>query len=92
MDKTQTIEKYQEYLATTAAKEIEKQIDEGVMLDVLVEGGWTKVEFYFTSNKQAVDIKNWCGENFKKNQWQRLQQFFVFRKKQDAEWFILRWS
>ena len=92
MRQTETLNEYIDRWAQEAATEMQKSIDEGVLLSVLVEGGWTKIEFHFTDNKQAVDIVNWCVENFKKNQWHRLQQYFVFRKKKDAEWFILRWS
>ena len=38
------------------AKEIQKEMDEGIMSNILIEKGWTPVQFYFKNNKQAVDI------------------------------------
>ena len=74
------------------ATEIQKEIDEGVLLSVLVEGGWTKVQFKYYDVKHAVNVMDWCTLNVKENQWKRLADSFVFRKKEDAEWFILRWQ
>ena len=73
---------------------MQKSIDEGVLLSVLVEGGWTKVphDFVVFDSKKAFEMKEYCEQTFKKNQWQILSGHFVFRKKKDAEWFILRWS
>jgi hypothetical protein len=71
--------------------EMQKGIDNDVMRACLVESGWTQVEFYYTNNKHAIDVLNWIGDNVKENQWSRLNSYFVFRKKKDAEWFMLRW-
>jgi len=72
-------------------EEMEKSIDHDVLRSCLVEGGWTEIEFYYTGTKHAVDVLEWIGNNVKENQWMRLNSYFVFRKKKDAEWFILRW-
>jgi hypothetical protein len=72
-------------------EEMEKSIDNDVMRSCLVEGGWTEIKFHYHSGKHAVDVLEWCGETFKENQWSRLNGYFVFRKKKDAEWFMLRW-
>ena len=73
------------------AKEIQKEMDEGIMSNILIEKGWTPVQFYFKNNKQAVDILLWLNRNCKNN-WQRLGSDYLFKYRQDAEWFILRWS
>ena len=91
MKHTQTLSELQEEIIKSKVDDLARHIDEGLMLDTLVEGGWTKIPFYFYSNEQAIDIKNWCEQTFKKNQWNRLAGSFVFRKKKDAEWFVLRW-
>lgn len=87
MKHTQTIAEYQEELAEILAKEIQKEIDESIMIDILVEGGWTKVPFNLTPQ-----ILDWCEQTLTNNQWKYLAGSFVFRKKTEAEWFILRWS
>ena len=73
------------------AKEIQKEMDEGIMSNILIEKGWTPVQFYFKNNKQAVDIILWLNRNCKNN-WQRLGSNYLFKYRQDAEWFILRWQ
>jgi hypothetical protein len=81
----------EEEMAATLAKEIQKEIDESILLELLVEGGWTKVPFSFVDIKKLNEIFKWCESNVKKNQYKLLSGSFVFRKKKDAEWFILRW-
>jgi hypothetical protein len=64
--------------------------DEGIMSTILIEDGWTPVQFYFKNNNQAVDIILWLNRNCKNN-WQRLGSDYLFKYRQDAKWFILRW-
>ncbi len=87
MKHTQTLTEMQEEMAELVAKEIQREIDESLMLDILVEGGWTKVTFQLTPK-----ILDWCKQNLKINEWKYLSGSFAFRKKKDAEWFILRWQ
>ena len=79
-------------MSTHMAQAIQKEIDEGIMLEILIEGGWTKVPFEFKNGQHAVDVYEWCENNIKLGQWQRLCGSYVFRKKEYAEWFILRWQ
>lgn len=71
--------------------ELTKAIDNDVMRVCLVDSGWTEVLFYYNNNKHAIDVLEWIGNNVKENQWSRLNGYFVFRNKKDAEWFMLRW-
>jgi hypothetical protein len=71
--------------------EMTKSIDNDVLRSCLVEGGWTEIEYYYKNNSHAVDVLEWLSKNVKENQWSRLNSYFVFRKKKDAEWFVLRW-
>ena len=71
-------------------KEIAKEIDDGILSNVLTETGWTPVEYYFKNNTQAVDINEWLNKTCTKA-WYRLGSDYVFESKKDAEWFILRW-
>ena len=72
------------------AREIAREMDEGILSNILVANGWTPVEFHFNDNFQAVDINNWLNEQCK-GQWTRYGSDYLFKDKQDAEWFILRW-
>lgn len=73
------------------AKEIAKEIDDSIMSNILVETGWTIINFSYTTNKNAVDIAEWLDSNCQSS-WRRLAGDYLFENKQDAEWFILRWA
>jgi hypothetical protein len=73
------------------ADEIAREIDEGIMSNILVETGWTPVKFHFKDNNQAVDINIWLAGTCT-GDYRRLGSDYVFENKQDAEWFILRWT
>lgn len=70
--------------------QIAKEIDDGIMGNILLETGWINVEFYFKDNFQAVDVNEWLNESCK-DRWARYGSEYFFKDKQDAEWFILRW-
>ncbi len=73
------------------ADEIKNQIDNEIMIDMLVLGGWTKVELERLKDRyESIDIELWIDENCT-GKHAKLGRTFVFEKKQDAEWFILKW-
>jgi hypothetical protein len=80
----------QDEVISSIAKQMQQDIDDKIMSSILIEDGWTSVEFYFKSNEQAIDIILWLNRNCKNN-WQRLGSNYLFKYRQDAEWFILRW-
>jgi hypothetical protein len=80
----------QDEVISNIAKQMQQDIDDKIMSSILIEDGWTSVEFYFKSNEQAIDIILWLNRNCKNN-WQRLGSNYLFKYRQDAEWFILRW-
>ena len=71
-------------------RQIAKEIDDGILSNILVETGWTPVQYYFKNNNEAVDINYWLNEHCE-DRWRRLGSDYLFENKQDAEWFILRW-
>ena len=78
-------------LVKTLMAEIQREMDDEIMRRMYLENGWTEIKFQYKNNKHAVDIIDWCVETFTKNQWHRLNGYFVFKNKKDAEWFLLRW-
>lgn len=72
------------------ADEIAREMDEGIMANILVETGWTPVQFHFKDNFQATDIQIWL-QNECPGKYRRLGDSYLFEDKKDAEWFILRW-
>ena len=70
---------------------IAKEMDWHIIADVLVSGGWTNIQLKrFRNNEEAVDIKEWLEQNCT-GEWNNLATRYIFKNKQDAEWFSLRW-
>lgn len=78
-------------MADILAKEIAREIDDGIMSNILVETGWIPVQFYYKDNYHANDVNFWLLENCK-NKWRRLGSDYLFEDVKEAEWFILRWT
>jgi len=75
----------------TMGKQMAKEMDFHIIADMLMGIGWTSVELNrFQNNTQAVDINLWTETNCT-GEWKNVSTRYIFEKKQDAEWFILRW-
>ena len=81
---------FEDELFDEIGKQIAKEIDEGILSNILVESGWIPVKFHFKDNFQAVDINEWLNETCE-DDWARYGSDYLFKDKKDAEWFILRW-
>lgn len=74
------------------SKEIAKEIDFGVLSDLLVYSGWVKIELEtLENNNNAIDMNEWLDINCKYKV-SRLGRKFLFESSAEAEWFILRWT
>ena len=89
--KKMAVKSLQDDMIDSIGAQIAKEIDDGIMSSLLVEVGWTPVYFLFKNNNHAVDIEYWLTETCK-GKWARYNSDYLFEDKQDAEWFILRWS
>jgi len=70
---------------------IAKEMDWHIIADVLVSTGWTSIQIKrFRNNEEAVDINLWLEQNCT-GEWKNLSTRYIFKEKQDAEWFSLRW-
>ena len=78
-------------LVKTLMEEIQREMEDEIMRNIYTDNGWTPINFKYKNPKHAVDIIDWCVETFTMNEWKRLNGYFVFKNKKDAEWFILRW-
>jgi len=78
-------------IAEQMAREIQKEIDWGVMADLLVESGWTKVKL---PNKflpvSGIELHQWREKNLT-GKWKAHEDIWLFEKEKDATIFILRW-
>lgn len=79
-------------LIEQAANILQEEIDWEIMAGMFVNTGWTMIDLpRFHSSKEAIDVVDWIettctGKHFNRG------KTFVFEKKQDAEWFVLRWQ
>jgi hypothetical protein len=74
------------------SKQISDEVDFHVMADLLETIGWVSVKLKrFRDGIEAVDINLWVEANCT-GEWKNLSTRYIFEKKQDAEWFILRWQ
>ena len=73
------------------SKILAEEIDWELLADIFVKQGWTMVDLpRFKDRYEAIDIELWVDENCTGKHMKR-SKTFVFEKKQDAEWFMLRW-
>ena len=82
-------------LEDTLSKEMSKilaeEIDWEVMVDMIASVGWIKVDLPRINNRyHSIDIEVWVEENCRGKHMKR-GRTFVFERKEDAEWFSLRW-
>ena len=72
--------------------QMQSAMDFEILTDILVKScGWHRIELdRFQSNRQAVDIANWCHDTVK-NKWKRMGCHFVFEDQGDAVNFTLKW-
>jgi hypothetical protein len=78
-----------EEIVNQVADQMSKDIDTLVLMSAL---GWTSVKLdRFRNGTEAVDIIDWLDANCT-GEWKNLSTKYIFEKKQDAEWFILRWQ
>ena len=75
------------------AKVLQEEIDWEVMIDIMTEAGWTKIEMSWPHRMSAVDayeVKEWCRANLQ-GHYQGRARIWLFEKEQDATMFVLRW-
>jgi hypothetical protein len=78
-------------LENEMAKILQEEIDWEILASMFVQSGWTMIDLpRFHDRYEAVDVEIWIDENCSGKHIKR-GKTFVFEKKQDAEWFSLRW-
>jgi|694.fasta_scaffold03834_25 hypothetical protein len=80
-------------IAKTGAKEMQEEIDWGIMCDLLKEVGWVKIQTTWSTQslEDAYDLKNWCRSNLYGN-YKGRGKIWLFEKEKDAIMFALKWS
>ena len=74
------------------SQDLANEIDFSILSDILLENGWTPVEFIpFTYSKQAKDIADWAEQHCM-GKWRHHGVKFVFERAADATAAILKWQ
>lgn len=81
-------------IAVAYAKIIQEEIDNEIMIDIMKMNGWFVVKLdRFKDMNHPIEIEEWCnitiGED--KEKWNNFGTTYLFKKKEYAEWFSLRW-
>jgi len=81
-------------IATAYAKIIQEEIDNEIMIKMMKMNGWYVVTIpRFMNMKHPIEIEEWCnftiGES--KKIWSNFGTTYLFKEKEHAEWFSLRW-
>jgi len=79
------------YYSEEMAKELQEEIDWGLTSASLISYGWTKVITMLPRYPNPTQASDWAAKNcsglfkYRYNDW-------FFENKEDAAWFMLRWS
>lgn len=86
------LDQYVEDKIIELGEQIQKEIDFGILSDLLAESGWVKVklDIWLSSDKEDEIIK-WVDRNLT-GDYHYYGSNFVFEKSEDASWFILSWK
>lgn len=79
-------------IADTLMKEIQEEIDWGIIVDLLSASGWTLVEIQHENYvKNQTEIDSWVAISCK-DEYKNRMNSWLFKSKDEAAWFMLRWS
>ena len=77
-------------IINNAAKRMSDEIDFQVLTGFLTEIGWTKVVLTPMTTEVSCSIDKWIADNIKGN-FETMGLVWVFERKEDASWFVLKW-
>jgi hypothetical protein len=78
-------------LMKSMADEIQKEIDGGIMMELLGANNWHKVKLYPMTMETSEEVDAWVASNTKGRHWTQ-GIVWMFEQEQDAMWFNLRWA
>ena len=75
------------------SKDMQEDIDWGVLCELLKEVDWVKVDLEWPRMTESLahEIKEWCRANLK-GHYKARGRTWIFEKEKDASMFILRWA
>jgi hypothetical protein len=84
----------EEEFAEVLALEIQKEIDNEIMIKMMKMNGWYVINLSrYIDMKHPIDIEEWCNITLgnSKKTWSNFGTTYLFKEKEHAEWFSLRW-
>lgn len=77
----------EEQLAKKISMKIAREIDNEILIELMVAGGYKKVKW---SKLITANMAAWCMENCT-GKWDQRNEYFLFSDDNDAALFTLRW-
>jgi hypothetical protein len=80
-------------IADKMAKELQEEIDWGILCDMFKNVGWTEIKLTWSdmTASRAHEIKEWCRSNLK-GHYKGRGCTWLFELEKDATMFILKWQ
>lgn len=76
-------------LSKSFAKEIQEVIDNGIIIDLIMQTGEYNYKHQFTVDPDTMI--QWCVENFLSN-WKIFGNHIFIESEKDNNWYLLRWT
>jgi hypothetical protein len=80
----------EEEIINKAGYAMAREIDFGVLTEMLCGIGWTRVILKPMTGEQGRDVDEWVANNIK-GHFETMGLVWVFEQPKDAVWFTLRW-
>jgi len=82
----------QEFYGKEMLTAMDRQLYLDLMFTIHMDEGWQHVQISKSvDNSHAVDITQWLANNINKDDYQRDRRDFIFKRREDAVLFTLRW-
>jgi hypothetical protein len=83
----------EEDIANILSNEIAKDIDFGILSEMLVAAGWTKYSLpRYIDSKHEIDIQMWAEQHMPRADYRQHGSTWLFSNANDATMFILKWA
>ena len=80
----------EEEIINEAGRQMAREIDFQIIVDLLVGTGWKKVVLNPMTWEEGDEIDRWCEQQVK-GKYKNMGLVWIFEQEDDANWFTLRW-
>lgn len=78
-------------ISDSLALAFKETIDFEILIDILINAGWIRVETNYDSSEERIDITTWVNENIT-GDYREHNGTWVFESAADATMVALKWS